>query len=56
MYGMGGQYVLFYPQYDLVIVTTADLQNIKGGTQPLLDIIHDSLLEYAPSFPSMKKI
>ena len=55
MYGMGGQYVLFYPQYDLVIVTTADLQNIKGGTQPLLDIIHDSLLEYAPSFSKYEK-
>lgn len=50
MFGMGGQYALFYPQYDLIIVTCADLQNIKGGTQPLLDIIHDTLLEMAPDF------
>jgi len=50
MYGLGGQYVLFYPQYDLVIVTTADLQNVKGGNQPLLDIIHDALLKHAPLF------
>lgn len=55
MYGMGGQYVLFYPQYDLVIVTTADLQNIKGGTQPLLDIIHDVLFDYAHSFGNYEK-
>ena len=55
MYGMGGQYVLFYPQYNLVIVTTADLQNIKGGTQPLLDIIHDTLLDYAPDFEKYEK-
>ena len=55
MYGMGGQYALFYPQYDLVIVTTADLQNIKGGTQPLLDIIHDTLSDYAPCFEKYEK-
>lgn len=48
MFGMGGQYILFYPQYDLVLVTTADLQNIKGGTQLLLNIIHDALAESAP--------
>lgn len=41
MYGMGGQYVLFYPEPDLVFVVTADTQNIKGGNQKILDIIGD---------------
>lgn len=46
MYGMGGQYVVFYPQYDLVFVTTADAQNIKGGTQKILDEIRKSVQKY----------
>ncbi|MDW2800010.1 serine hydrolase domain-containing protein [Clostridium boliviensis] len=43
MYGMGGQYVLFYPEPDTVIVVTADTQNIRGGQQDILDIIHDEM-------------
>lgn len=46
MYGMGGQYVLFYPQIDLVLVTTADTQNIKGGTQILLNLVHQCLAPF----------
>ena len=45
MYGMGGQYVLFYPDPDLVFVVTADTQNIKGGNQKILDLIHDAVEE-----------
>ena len=37
MYGMGGQYALFYPEEDLIIVTTADTQTIQGGCQLILD-------------------
>lgn len=37
MYGMGGQYVLFYPDLDLIVVTTADTQAVQGGTQYILD-------------------
>lgn len=37
MYGMGGQYVVFYPDLDLIIVTTADTQALQGGTQYILD-------------------
>ena len=37
MYGMGGQYVLFYPDLDLIVVTTADTQALQGGTQYILD-------------------
>ncbi len=41
MYGMGGQYVLFYPESDLIFVITADSQNIKGGSQKILDAVYD---------------
>ncbi len=46
MYGMGGQYTAFYPEEDLIIVTTADTQSIQGGTQLILDEMYriDSLL------------
>lgn len=40
MYGMGGQYAIMYPQLDLIYVTAADTQNIKGGTQFLLNAIN----------------
>lgn len=39
MYGMGGQYLLIYPDLELIVVTTADLQNISGGNQILLNHI-----------------
>ncbi len=55
MYGMGGQYAAFYPEEDLIIVTTADTQAIQGGTQIILDEMYriDSLLRdpKASSFP-----
>jgi CubicO group peptidase (beta-lactamase class C family) len=37
MYGMGGQYLLFYPEKKTIIVTTADTQSAAGGTQWILD-------------------
>ena len=40
MYGMGGQYVVIYPDTRLVVVTTADSQAVQGGTQYILDEIH----------------
>ena len=43
MYGMGGQYVLFYPEYHLVIVVCSNTVNTKGGQQQVLDVIHDHL-------------
>ncbi len=45
MYGMGGQYVLFYPEQELIFVTTADTQMMGGGTQYILDEIHRVALE-----------
>ncbi len=43
MYGMGGQYVLFYPEQNLVFAVTADTQNMKGGNQTILDIIGEAV-------------
>lgn len=43
MYGMGGQYVLFYPDQDLVFVITADTQKIKGGNQKILDLVYEAV-------------
>lgn len=40
MYGLGGQYAILYPQEELFVVTTADTQNIKGGSQSILDCIN----------------
>ena len=42
MYGMGGQYVVFYPEQDLLFVTTADTQAVQGGGQLLLDAIRSA--------------
>lgn len=53
MYGMGGQYVLFYPQLDMVLVITADTQNIRGGQQKILDMVHDGLKEFLSPVPCL---
>jgi hypothetical protein len=55
MYGMGGQYVLFYPKYDLIISTTANLLNIKGGERILQDIIYDTLCSNIDDFSEYVK-
>lgn len=52
MYGMGGQYVLFYPQIDLVLVITADTQNYKGGYQKLLELTHECLSPFLAAVSS----
>lgn len=45
MYGMGGQYVLFYPHMDLIMVITGDSQNLKGGTQKILDAVYEAVIQ-----------
>ena len=37
MYGMGGQYLLLYPEKKSIIVTSSDTQSEAGGTQRILD-------------------
>jgi hypothetical protein len=48
MYGLGGQYVLFYPEQNLVFAVTADTQNRRGGNQEILDIIGECVDHLEP--------
>ncbi len=56
-YGMGGQFIMFLPDYDFILVTTADTQGISGGNQIIYDALYDILLpvmaaEALPENPS----
>lgn len=55
MYGMGGQYVLFYPESDMIFVITADTQNIKGGQQKILDLIHEEISDTLSTLKTSKE-
>ena len=46
MYGMGGQYLVMYPENELIVITCADTQAVQGGTQIILDEIHRLYLEF----------
>lgn len=43
-YGMGGQLIIFLPEYDLICVTTADTQGIGGGNQAIYDALYEEIL------------
>lgn len=45
-YGMGGQLIIFLPDYDLIVVTTADTQNTGGGNQQIYDALYEEILPY----------
>ncbi|MCM1173683.1 MAG: beta-lactamase family protein [Blautia sp.] len=45
-YGMGGQLIIFLPDYDLICVTTADTQDIAGGNQQIYDALYEELLPH----------
>lgn len=53
MYGMGGQYVLFYPEEDLVFVITADTQKIKGGNQKILNLVYEAVEQASHGLDSL---
>lgn len=44
LYGLGGQFVICFPMYELVCVTNADTQNIASAHRILFDCIYDTLL------------
>lgn len=44
LYGLGGQFVICFPRYQLVCVTNADTQNMAGIHRVLFDCIYDTLL------------
>lgn len=45
-YGMGGQLIIFLPDYELICVTTADTQSIQGGNQQIYDALYEEILPY----------
>ena len=44
-YGMGGQYAIYYPDYNVLLVTTADTQGRAGGTQLIYDAFYQEVLD-----------
>ena len=50
-YGMGGQFIHYLPDYDLLFVTTADTQGISGGNQLIYDALYDEILPYIQANP-----
>lgn len=43
-YGMGGQLIIVFPDYDFICVTTADTQSISGGNQQIYDALYEEVL------------
>lgn len=42
-YGMGGQYACYYPDQDMILVTTADTQGRAGGNQLIFDAFYQEI-------------
>ncbi len=45
-YGMGGQLIIFLPDYDIICVTTADTQDVGGGNQQIYDALYEEILTF----------
>ena len=45
-YGMGGQFVICLPEYDLICVTTADTQGMAGGNQLIYDAFYEEIVDH----------
>lgn len=50
-YGMGGQFIIFLPDYDMIVVTTADTQGIGGGNQLIYDALYEEILPFVQETP-----
>ena len=50
-YGMGGQLIIILPTYDLVVVTTADTQDIPGGNQVIYDTLFEEIIVHLEDKP-----
>lgn len=44
-YGMGGQYACYYPDQNMILVTTADTQGRAGGTQLIFDAFYQEIYD-----------
>ncbi len=45
LYGMGGQFVICNPKYDLVLVTCADTQGLSDANRRIFDIFYNTILD-----------
>lgn len=54
-YGMGGQFIIFLPEYDLICVTTADTQGMAGGNQLIYDALYEEILPNISDTPLDEK-
>lgn len=43
-YGMGGQFIIVFPDCGLICATTADTQSIAGGNQQIYDALYEEIL------------
>lgn len=50
-YGMGGQLAVCLPDYDLILVTTADTQGIQGGNQLIYNSFYSEILPFLSDKP-----
>lgn len=50
-YGMGGQLIIFLPDYELICITTGDTQGIGGGNQAIYDALYEEVLPYIAEAP-----
>ena len=50
-YGMGGQFIIFLPEYDLLCITTADTQGMAGGNQLIYDALYEEILSNISNTP-----
>lgn len=50
-YGMGGQFIICLPEYDLICVTTADTQGMAGGNQLIYDALYEEILPHISNTP-----
>ena len=44
-YGMGGQYACYYPDQNMMLITTADTQGRAGGTQLIFDAFYQEIYD-----------
>lgn len=50
-YGMGGQFAICLPEEDLICVTTADTQEIKGGNQFIYYFLYEDIVKKLSDVP-----
>ena len=45
-YGMGGQLAVYYPDKDVILITTADTQGRQGGVQWIYDAFYEEVYDH----------